>query len=144
METLTWSAFIALLISAIVSYLFHRKMIAHIYRLEQQLLDQQHENDRLLTRLNFELQHRQKAQVVAELFAKWASPLELTDERKEELNRLSYECSLWLPQEIMVDLHLRLTNNPDAKQLQQILVDVRQFLNPEIGPLDWESIVYWR
>ncbi len=144
METLTWSAFIALLISAIVSYLFHRRMIAHIYKLEQQLLDQQHENDRLLTRLNFELQHRQKAQVVAELFSKWASPLPLTDERKEELNKLSYECALWLPQTIMDDLNLRLTNNLNSKQFQQILVDVRQFLNPEIGPLNWQTIVFWK
>jgi hypothetical protein len=143
MESLTWSAFIALLISAVVSYLFHRKMIAHIYKLEQQLLTQQNEYDKLLIRLNYELQLRQKAQVVAELFSKWASPIPLTDERKLELNRLSYECSLWLPQPIMADLNLRLRNDPAAKQLQEILVDVRQFLNPEIVPLNWQTIVYW-
>jgi hypothetical protein len=143
MESLTWSAFIALLISAIVSYLFHNRMIARIYKLEQNLLDQQHENDRLLTRLNFELQHRQKSQIVADLFSKWSSPVGMTAVRKEELNKLSYECALWLPESIMEDLNQRLTNNPNSKQLQQILVDVRQFLNPEIGPLDWSKIVYW-
>lgn len=144
METLTWSAFIALLISSTVSYLFHSKIIAHIYKLQQQLITQQHENDRLLKKLDFELQHRQKAQVVAELFSKWASPIPLTDDRKLELNRLSYECSLWLPQSIMDDLNLRLTNAPNAKQLQEILVDVRQFLNPEVGALNWMTIVYWK
>jgi len=118
-------------------------MIQHIFKLEQQLLTQQHDYDRLLIRLNHELQLRQKAQVVAELFSKWASPIPLTAADKLELNRLSYECSLWLPQSIMDDLHLRLTNSPNAKQLQEILVDVRQFLNPEIGPLNWQTIVYW-
>lgn len=143
METLTWSSLIALLISSIVSYLFHYRMNTRIYKLEEKLLAQQHENDRLLTKLDFELQHRQKSQIVADLFSKWTNTKNLTAERKEELNKLSYECALWLPESIMDDLNLRLTNDPNSKQLQQILVDVRQFLNPEIGPLDWTKIVYW-
>jgi hypothetical protein len=144
METLTWSAFIALLISSIISYLFQRRINAHVYKLEQQLLTQQHENERLLKKLDFEFQLRQKAQIVAELFAKWAAPGQLTDERITELNKLSYECSLWLPQKIMDDLHLRLTNSKEAKQLQEILVDVRQYLNPEIELLNWKTIVFWK
>jgi hypothetical protein len=143
METLTWAAFVTFMISSIVSYLFLRRNNTHLYRLEQQLLAKQHENEQLLMKLDFEFQHREKAQVIADLFAKWASPGNLTDEKKVELNRLSYECALWLPQSIMDDLHLRLTNAQGAKQLQEILSDVRLFLNPEIGHLDWQKIVFW-
>ena len=31
----------------------------------------------------------------------------------------------------------------EKENMQEILVDVRQFLNPEIGPLNWTTIVYW-
>jgi len=85
-----------------------------------------HEYDRRLENYRRELDRKQRAAIVAELFAEWASP---TPDRKV-LNRLSWEVSLWLPSSIVKDVTKRLANASDAREVKDILVDVRKHLAP--------------
>jgi hypothetical protein len=46
----------------------------------------------------------------------------------ERLNRLSFEASLWLPDDIVIEVSKRLTYRADAKDINELLVDVRRHL----------------
>ena len=62
--------------------------------------------------------------MIAELSAEWiAKPADY-----KRLNRLSFEATLWLPDNIVIELSKRLTNTADAKDIRELLVDVRRNL----------------
>jgi hypothetical protein len=62
--------------------------------------------------------------MIAELLSEWiAKPPD-----GKRLNRLSFEASLWLPADVVVELSKRLTNAADAKNIKELLVDVRRHL----------------
>lgn len=84
----------------------------------------QNEYDRQLELFRFEQQRRERAAMIAELFAEWiAKPPDI-----KRLNRLSFEASLWLPADVVVELSKRLTHTADAKNIRELLVDVRRHL----------------
>lgn len=59
-----------------------------------------HEYDKKLEEYKYEVEKRKKAEMVARLLAHWLS----LPEQQEELNRLTFECFLWLPDDIAQDL----------------------------------------
>lgn len=149
-HTLTWAAIISLLISGLVSFVLHKMLVKDISKTLKDLEDTKNENQRLLSKLRYEYDLRKKTEIVAELFALWYQTFPNTRSKKglspdefKRLNQLSYECAFWLPQNILIDLSNRLNNQPEAKDLKEILVDVRTYLNPEIGTIDWRKIIHW-
>jgi hypothetical protein len=128
--TLTWASIISLFISAVVSYFVHKLLVRHVYDALKDLeeLKREHEN-------------RQKAQIVAELLALWIHGPGMTEDKRKKMNELSFQCALWLPNDIYNDLSKRLTYAPDAKDIREILADVRVHLrNKAIDP---KIIVSW-
>ena len=89
---------------------------------QRQLLKAQFQYEQKLQEINFQNDFRQKASIVAEIFSIWMqsaekskSSKELTTEEFTRLNKLCWECALWLPDEILVEMTKRLSNNPEAK-----------------------------
>ena len=124
--TLTLSGILAIVISAITTYLVHKALVGDVYEV---LVD--------LEKSRVEHEKRQKAQIVAELLSLWqyAGGVERTAETRRELNELSYQCSLWLPSNILSDLAATLTHSTGAKHVKEILADVRFHLgNDRIDP----------
>jgi hypothetical protein len=64
---------------------------------------------------------------VAELFSKW---IFVKDEKSNtrELNKLSFEMSLWLPDDMVIEINKRLKNLTDAKPAQDLLVECRKII----------------
>jgi len=83
-----------------------------------------HGYDRRLEEYRRELDRRDRAAAIAELFAEWASE----SPNRKTLNRLTWEATLWLPTDIVRDVHKRLSNSPDARDVREILVEVRHLL----------------
>ncbi len=135
-NALTWAAILSVIISAIISgvvaYFVHKKLVSHAFAALKDL-----EKDRK------EYEARQKAQIVAELSALWlfsGSDSPSADQRRR-LNELSFQCALWLPLDIHSDLSARLTNSAGARNIKEILADVRVHLgNLAIDPT---SIVHF-
>lgn len=130
MDTLTLTALISLAVSTAVS-----GFIGFLY-------------NRSLQKLKFQDDYRQKAKIVAELFSQWYrggphTNRALTQDEFIQINKLCWECSFWLPDNIIQHIRDRLTNQAGAPDLKEILVEVRQYLNPEMDPIDWHSIVHF-
>lgn len=99
-----------------------------------------HEYDRQIELFRVEQRRRERAAMIAELFAEWsANPPDL-----KRLNRLSFEASLWLPAEIVPELAKRLCNAADAKDIKQLLVDVRRHLTGQTDAVEPEHIVHFK
>jgi hypothetical protein len=110
----------------------------------------EYENERLLMKIEREYEVRQKSIVVAELLALWfqtfstsRSCRELTKDEYKRLNQLSFECGLWLPKSILEDLSDKLAEKEGAKDIKQILVDVRYHLNENSDKVDWKKIIHF-
>jgi len=75
---------------------------------------------------------RQQAEKVAALFAKWIKKPVLEsgdDDHREELNRLTWEILLWIPDEKLVsEIMARLNNSENAKDIKEILLKVRTLM----------------
>jgi hypothetical protein len=85
--------------------------------------------------IKFEFKKREQAAMVASLFAEW---IDRPKEHKE-LNRLAWEATLWLPDDLAKEVNKRLLNAPDAKDIKEILVDVKGLIHGQkstINPLD--------
>jgi len=95
----------------------------------------------------FQEDYRLKAQIVAEMFSIWHqgrySTSTLTPDDFKKLNKLVWECTFWLSDSIILDINHRLQNANGAKDLKEILVDVREYLNPEMGRIDWHNITHF-
>lgn len=114
----------------------------------------QYEYDRHLEDYRDSRVRRQKAELVAELFSKWIKyygretvllKKEELIEYYETLNKLSLELSLWLEdEEIYKNIMSRLENSPDAKDLRELVGDVRTYLlEKDCESFKAQSIVLW-
>jgi len=76
-----------------------------------------------------------KAEIVARVLAHWlAKP-----EDKEELNRLTFECYLWLPDDIARDLaDLLAYERVDEVTVRTVLIKIRKHLN--MGVKEYQTL----
>jgi len=81
------------------------------------------ELDKNLEDYKFSLKTREQAIKISELFS-----IVYSKPEKASLNKLIWELSLWLPEEIVIDISNQLTKKPDSKDVKQILMDIRKLL----------------
>lgn len=98
-----------------------------------------HEYDRRLEAYRRELDRRDRAAMVAELFAEWSS----FPKDPKRLNQLTWEASLWLPANIVKEVSKRLSNSADAHDVREILVDVRKHLSTSPDDISAHEIVHF-
>ncbi len=78
--------------------------------------------------------------MIAELFAEWtAKPPNF-----KRLNQLTWEASLWLPADIVLELSKRLSNVTDTKDTKELLVDVRRYLTGETDAVEAQHIIHFQ
>ncbi len=96
-----------------------------------------HQYDKRIEQYKNELETKKKAELVAQLLSEWIS----FPERKQELNRLTFEAFLWLPDDIAHKLSDLLSHKDDAPDLKDILLSVRQYLLDGKTNLNSENII---
>jgi hypothetical protein len=105
----------------------------------------EHEYDKKLEAFRLEIRVREQAAKVAELFSE-ANEVDgpLTPDRVKQLNRLSWELSLWLPADTVRDLTSHLCRAPGSKHMKDILISARKhiLMNPD-DDLRAEQIVHF-
>lgn len=85
-------------------------------------------SDQNLEEYKYEIEKRKRAEMVAKLLAHWLS----LPEQQEELNRLTFECFLWLPDDIAQDLSSLLAlEEGDKVCVRSVLNKIRKHLNSE-------------
>ena len=89
--------------------------------------------------LKFEFRKREQAAMVASLFAEW---IDWPNERKE-LNRLTWEATLWLPDKLAKEVNKRLVNAPEAKNIKEILVSIKGLIQGRKSSLNPADIVHF-
>jgi hypothetical protein len=90
--------------------------------------------------IKFEFRKREQAAMVAALFAEWVErPTTL-----RELNRLTWEATLWLPDELAREVNNRLANAEGAKNIKEILVDIKGLIQGRKSSLNPSDIVHFR
>lgn len=120
-------------------------------RLEKSI---QHEYDKKLEDYKFSQLQRQKAEIIARLFAKWikyAGNEETFLDSKglidyyEELNQMSLELSLWVPdKEVLSEIMARLQNKENSKDISSLIVQIRKIiLDNKNDAFDHRGIVLW-
>jgi len=75
-------------------------------------------------RIDQQQEVRQRAALMADLLSSWLK----TGTDRDELNRLSFEAFLWLPEEIANDLSNTLAHNPRAPSVRDLIIKTRQHL----------------
>jgi hypothetical protein len=111
--------------------------IRHEYNVA--LANLQNEYDRQMELFRLDQRRRERAAMIAELFAEWiAKPADY-----KRLNRLSFEATLWLPDNIVIELSKRLTNTADAKDIRELLVDVRRHLMDKPDAVEPGHIIHF-
>jgi hypothetical protein len=98
-----------------------------------------HDYDRKLEELKFEMRQREQAAMIAELLAEWSS--NPTD--KKRLNQLTWEATLWLPENVARDLCAIFSYQPGAKSVKDILIEVRKLLKGADDGLTAGSIIHF-
>ena len=97
---------------------------------------------------------KQKAEAVARLFSKWIKykeedikklNAEQLNDYYEELNKMSIEISFWIKdKKLLTDIMLRLQNDPNAKNIRQIIGEVRRLiLENSKDAFDPQKITLW-
>ncbi len=110
-------------------------------RIEQSI---KHEYDKNLEEYKYEVRKREQSAMVAELFSRWIIIKKAEDEvRFRELNKLSFEMSLWLPDNIAVEINKRLKNLPSAKSPQELLIECRQIIQGNKTILTKDDITFF-
>lgn len=120
-------------------------------RLEKSI---QHEYDKKLEDYRFSILQREQAAKIATFFAKWAkySAKEKTILNKkelhdyyEELTKMSYELSLWIPDENLVKkIMSRLELKEGAPQVKELLIEIREhILGKKTKTLKSKEIIHW-
>ena len=89
--------------------------------------------------IKFEFKKREQSIMIASLFAEWLDRPEDT----KNLNRLAWEATLWLPDDIAQEVNKRLLNASDAKDLKEILVDVKGLIHGRKSKINPEGIVHF-
>jgi len=109
----------------------------------------EYENEKVLKKIDRSIEVKERSQIVAELFTLWMqtapgpSQRVLLPDEIAKMNHYSYECALWLPRDIFNDLSQTLSHAKGAKHYKEILAEVRNYLNPELGEIDGASIIHW-
>jgi hypothetical protein len=153
-EIYTLTGFGILAITTVISILKHSIVVREVGRLAKDLEDLKLVNKQVLLKTNYDLENRRKAEMVAELFSLWIqggtgsgpghmSTRKFSPDDFKRLNELSFMCSFWLPQRILDDLNNTLGNVKGAKNIKEIVVDVRKFLNENAGVVDPMSIIHF-
>jgi len=120
-------------------------------RLEKSI---QHEYDKKLEEYKFSQVTREKAEIIAQLFARWikygGNEEVLLDKKGlidyyEGLNQMSLELSLWMPdKEILDDVMARLQNKEKSKDICSLIGQIRKLIldnkNDSFDPL---NIILW-
>jgi len=88
----------------------------------------------------FEFKKREQAAIVAELFAEWAR----NPDDSTRLNQLTWETTLWLPDNLALEVNRRLANDPNAKNVKEILVEIKGLLQGKKSTLDPNKIVHFK
>jgi hypothetical protein len=96
--------------------------IAHEYA--KKLADYQASIDQQLARQQEQQEIRQRAALMADLLSSWLK----SGATRDELNKLSFEAFLWLPQDIAADLSSTLAHKPNALTVHDLIVKTRQHL----------------
>lgn len=121
-------------------------------RLEKSI---QHEYDKKLEDYRFAQLQRQKAEVIARLFSKWAkyrgkeieylSKDQLLD-YYEELSRMSFELAMWVKDgNLLNDIMARLQNKEGAKDPRVLVGEIRKLIleNNAKDIFDCQQITLW-
>ena len=151
---ITISSIISLVLSTTAAIFSHSLVVREVRKLTRELEDIKLINQTILQEQVYHLENRRKAEMVAEYFALWnqSAPMEyagqdgsmsireFTPNDFKRLNELSYQCAFWLPQNILNDINDRIGNVQGAKDVKQIIVDVRTFLDVNAGVVDWRTI----
>jgi uncharacterized membrane protein YhiD involved in acid resistance len=88
----------------------------------------EHEYAVKLEEYKYEIEKRKKAEMVAKLLAHWLAIK--PEDSKEELNRLAFECYLWLPDDIAKNLcDLLAHNTREDVTVKSVIIEIRQHLN---------------
>lgn len=90
--------------------------------------------------IKFEFKKREQASIVAALFAEWLD----NPKEKKDLNHLAWEVTLWLPDNIAKEVNKRLANASDAKDLKEILVDVKGLIHGRKSTINPMDIVHYQ
>lgn len=135
------------IVFGVIQFLFAKWITA---RLEKSI---QHEYDKQLEDYRFQHLQRQKAETVALLFAKWIRYPEgevdkLTEKEKldywEELNRMSFEISLWIKDVNTINAIMhRLQNKTDAKNIRDVVGEVRKLILGKTDNFNAQEITLW-
>jgi len=92
-------------------------------KIEDYKAELKRELDKTIEDYKFSIKTREQATKIAELFSNTYS-----DPINAQRNKLIWELSLWLPEEIVKDLSLCLMKKDDSKDVKQILMDIRRLL----------------
>ncbi len=87
----------------------------------------------------FEFRKREQAVMVAELFAEW----DKENYDRARLNQLAWTVTLWLPDDLALTVNKKLTRTPGAKQVKQILVEIKSFLQGKESKMDPNQIAHF-
>jgi hypothetical protein len=90
--------------------------------------------------LKFEFRRREQAALVAALFAAWGID---RSAQERELNRLAWEATLWLPDDLATEVNKRLANRPDAKGMKEIIVDIKGLMQGRKSKMKGTDIVHY-
>ncbi len=104
------------------------------YRLQYSI---KHEYDLNLEKFKNEIETKKRAELIAKLLSLWLTH----PEKQQELNRLTFEAFLWLPDEIAHDLSNLLAHSRNAPEMRSILLSVRKYLLDGKTDLDESDII---
>ena len=110
-----------------------------IARLEQSI---KHEYDKKLEEYRFEMKKREQSSLIAQLFSNWLI-LKKDEIRNRELNKLSFEMSLWLPDDVALEINKRLKNLDGARPAEELIVECRKIIQGTDTKLRPEDITFF-
>ena len=96
-----------------------------------------HQYDKRIELYKNELEAKKKAELIAQLLSVWIT----FPEKQQELNRLTFEAFLWLPDDIVHKLSALLSHKNNAPDVQNILLSVRKYLLDGKTDLSPEDII---
>lgn len=86
----------------------------------------EHEYALKIENFKFQIETKKKAELVAKLLAHWIT----YPEEQEELNRMTFECFLWLPDDIANDLSDLLSHKREHEvTIRSVIISIRKHLN---------------
>lgn len=92
-----------------------------------------------LEQAKFDLRLRERAVVMAELAAEWLS--EKPDAKR--MTQLCFESSFWLPPELVRDFTRTLNGQSGAKNIFQLMIDVRRVVAGSDGGLGPQDLIFF-